>query len=93
MFHSDESNSLVVDVGAHRTRVGFSGDDSPTIIFPTDIGSLQHDSNGRSLFMGTNELNIRRDFMEIKNPIQDGQGVPVFFCNGFLFFRMQELGM
>jgi actin-related protein len=32
-----EIPSIIIDSGAHTTRVGFSGDDSPKFIFPSYI--------------------------------------------------------
>eukprot|EP00906_Rhabdomonas_costata_P031914 RCo045017 len=75
MITTEQSSSVVVDLGSHSVKAGLGGEDAPTTIFPSDVGLLPGSVAGPAakpqLVMGTEELAVRRDHMPVRTPFDD----------------------
>lgn len=69
-LYLDEACSLIIDVGAKYIRVGYSGDERPTVVMPSHVGILRDE---RPVF-GDLALTCPRPGMEIKPIISDTEG-------------------
>ncbi|KAH3744048.1 Glycoside hydrolase, family 1 [Pelomyxa schiedti] len=83
-MHGDV-NAAVIDVGSVSTKGGCAGDDIPKAVFPTSVGliagppPLSLDSGTststekqKTWLVGSNALALRRDTMEIVEPLRHG---------------------
>jgi len=71
---SEETKTIVIDLGSANIRAGFAGDDKPKIEFPAIVGHpifqiLSRDKN--SCYVG-NEARTKRSLLSLKYPIQHG---------------------
>eukprot|EP01028_Stygiella_incarcerata_P013188 TRINITY_DN81602_c0_g1_i1.p1 TRINITY_DN81602_c0_g1~~TRINITY_DN81602_c0_g1_i1.p1 ORF type:complete len:438 (-),score=132.00 TRINITY_DN81602_c0_g1_i1:201-1514(-) len=78
MIGDEEIGSFVLDIGSHRVRAGFGGDELPKCVFPSGLGCLETESiddsrsdgmmevekKSKKLIVGGADVNVRRDHME-----------------------------
>ncbi|XP_050381391.1 actin-related protein 4-like isoform X2 [Argentina anserina] len=85
MLVGDEVSAVVIDLGSHTCKAGYAGNDAPTAVFPSVVGSVdefsgsadgQRDSDKRkgkhNLYVGSEALGYRRDHMEVLPSIKNG---------------------
>ncbi|XP_019189770.1 PREDICTED: actin-related protein 4-like [Ipomoea nil] len=86
MYGGDEVSAIVVDLGSHTCKAGYAGEDAPKAVFPSIVGSIDQmevdnhdnpDNNSKSkskgiLYVGSQALGFRRDYMEVLPSIKDG---------------------
>ena len=66
MYCSDETGSIVADIGSLVTKFGFGGEDILRSIFPSMYGVIQ--SETPQYFVGNTALDYKRDKMQV-NPL------------------------
>ena len=64
----DELTSIVLDVGHGYTRAGYSGEETPKVVFPSYVGRTDRN------FVGDTQIHFRRDGMNVMSPF-DGENV------------------
>ncbi|KAL3512278.1 hypothetical protein ACH5RR_024995 [Cinchona calisaya] len=42
MYGGDEVSAIVVDLGSHTCKAGYAGEDAPKAVFPSVVGSIDH---------------------------------------------------
>ena len=72
MFNSgDDIGAIVADIGSHKCRIGYAGEDSPRANFQTSVGILKREGeDGPRTIVHYPET--FQENMEIDNPIRDG---------------------
>jgi actin-related protein len=67
-----DTTALVFDNGSSRSKVGFSGEDSPSIDFPSVVGKPKKKfTTEKEIFIGEEALS-KREMLTLKNPIERG---------------------
>ncbi|OMJ73536.1 hypothetical protein SteCoe_27760 [Stentor coeruleus] len=69
MYGGDEVAALVLDIGSYLTKAGYAGDDSPRVVIPSMVGTI-NDPNSMELetpltYAGDKML-MRRDYMRVE---------------------------
>jgi actin-related protein len=74
----EEVTALVLEVGSCWTRAGYSGEDSPQCVIPTQIGRFSNDQSQSPLQFAESST-LYRDNLDIVHPLgPDGLGK--FLC-------------
>jgi len=75
---SGDVRTIVIDNGSDTIKAGFSGDDSPRIIFPTLTGRERYwsektdlSSKGKGFYVGEEAQN-KRGVLNVKRPVENG---------------------
>ena len=63
------SNVVVLDCGSHSTKVGFSGESLPRVVFPSLVG---HDARTGTRHVGAKAV-LRRGAVELLRPVVGGR--------------------
>ena len=72
-----EEYTVIIDIGEATVKVGFAGEEKPTSIFPTIIGTpkfqhvMQTEGGSKDLYVG-NDAMTKRGVMKISHPISRG---------------------
>lgn len=85
MYCGDDVSSVVFDIGSYNIRTGYSGEDCPRSVIPSNVGVLQTDRDGDAnmesnekggtqYVVGSSALSFRRDNMDVQN-IYDKDGL------------------
>lgn len=69
---SDYRTPIVVDLGSHFIKAGFSGDDSPTVVFPTVVGRPNTQGLGAERYYIGDETIMKQNLLALSRPIVDG---------------------
>ncbi|WP_219061451.1 actin family protein [Pseudomonas sp. UMAB-08] len=68
---SEEIRTIVIDIGSSTMKVGFAGEDSPTV-FPTVVGRPEAaDANQKAVYVGEEAL-AKRDTLKLSYPVEHG---------------------
>ncbi|XP_038044645.1 actin-104-like [Patiria miniata] len=73
---SDDPVCVVIDSGSSMTKVGFAGEDSPRISFPTVVGKPRHQGvmvgiGQKDVYVGEDALN-KRGILTVTHPMEHG---------------------
>ena len=60
MYCGDDVSSVVVDVGSFNYRAGYSGEDTPRCVFPSQVGHVDND-----IIIGSTEMAYHRPEMKM----------------------------
>ena len=71
MYCSDETGGIVVDIGSSSIKMGYGGEDAPKAVYPSSYGYNIQDPS--AFYLGTLDLNTRRDQMDISPCLVDGK--------------------
>ncbi|KAG1047579.1 hypothetical protein G6F43_009977 [Rhizopus delemar] len=80
-YGGDEVNALVIDMGTCSTRAGYAGEDTPRVMFPTQIGYTEgqdgedvsmEETKKREYYIGDNKINKFKSNLNITHPLKDG---------------------
>ncbi|KAK8794721.1 hypothetical protein WA158_001702 [Blastocystis sp. Blastoise] len=71
MYCSDETGSIVADIGSSMCKFGFGGEDVPRCVFPSVYGCVPQENN--NLYVGQEAVDYRRDKMQICPTVSNGE--------------------
>ena len=88
MYCGDDVSSVVFDMGSYQVRSGYSGEDVPRSILPSNVGVLLNEKGAdvemeaseaapqkrQGIIVGQSEVGHRRDNMDVQN-IFDSDGL------------------
>lgn len=65
-------SAIVIDIGADTTKSGYAGEDTPKVVFPSSVGVMKGGEGGSGRQFFVDDLNFRRDTMDVMSPLADG---------------------
>lgn len=71
MYCSDETGGIVLDVGSSSIKLGYGGEDGPRLVYPSAYGYISQEPP--TYYLGTQDLNIRRDQMDVYQSYSNGK--------------------
>lgn len=65
-------SAIVIDIGADTTKSGYAGEDTPKVVFSSSVGVMKGGEGGSGRQFYVDDLNFRRDSMDVISPLTDG---------------------
>ena len=65
-------SAIVIDIGGDTTKSGYAGEDTPKVVFPSSVGVMKGGEGGSGRQFYVDDLNFRRDTMDVMSPLTDG---------------------
>jgi actin-like protein 6A len=92
LYTGDSCAGVVVDIGGHSARFGFSGQDMPSVIVPSMVGiSSEKESTRKTYYVGQS-ARLPRSHMELKRPLDLGVIDDYDLFEALLSHGIRELG-
>ena len=67
-----EMPNIVIDIGKDYCKAGFTGEEEPSVVFPTYVGYPKYNRKKKEYFVGCDAL-TRRYELNIKSPFKEGK--------------------
>lgn len=74
-------------MGTCSTRAGYAGEDTPRVMFPTQIGYTEgqdgedvsmEETKKREYYIGDNKINKFKSNLDITHPLKDGMSTAIY---------------
>ena len=92
LYTGDSCGGVVVDIGGHSARFGFSGEDMPSVVVPSLVGISPERESSRKTYHVGQSARLPRSHMELKRPLDLGVIEDYDLFEALLSYGIRELG-